>query len=268
MEEIVRFSFGKNWQSYAIHSLSPERIAQSRLAFRGLVSGIELRNKSFIDIGFGQGLSLIAAAELGAKVLGIDVDEDNIKAARRVQQAMGYPGVIDLRIVSILDEAFVREHQGRFDVVHSWGVLHHTGDMARAIENACSLVAEGGHLICSIYNRHWSSPLWRMIKRSYNSLPRQGKELMTALLYPVIYTAKLLVTGRNPKEKERGMDFLHDVVDWIGGYPYEYAGIEEIQKLVCRSGFHCLRVKKAPVPTGCNEFVFQRARASREDSAV
>lgn len=259
MENILRFSFGRNWQSYATQSLSQERVVQSRLAFRGLVSGIELRNKNFIDIGFGQGLSLIAAAELGAKVLGIDVDEDNIEATRRVQQMMGYPGEIDLRIVSILDETFVREHRGCFDVVHAWGVLHHTGDMVKAIENACTLVSEGGCLICSIYNRHWSSPFWRMLKRSYNVLPSQGRQLMTALLYPVIYTAKLLVTGRNPMQKERGMDFLHDVIDWIGGYPYEYAGIEEIRMLVCGYGFQCLRVKTAKVPTGCNEFVFRRA---------
>lgn len=81
---------------------------------------------------------------------------------------------------------------------------------------------------------------------------------MTVLLYPVIYAAKLLVTGHNPMQKERGIDFLDDVVDWIGGYPYEYAGVEEIKTLVGGYGFRCLRVKKAAVPTGCNEFVFQR----------
>jgi 2-polyprenyl-6-hydroxyphenyl methylase/3-demethylubiquinone-9 3-methyltransferase len=57
---------------------------------------------------------------------------------------------------------------------------------------------------------------------------------------------------------DRGMDFLHDVVDWVGGYPYEYASSEEIRNYVCRQGFICVRMQAAQVPTGCNEFVFQR----------
>ncbi len=70
--------------------------------------------------------------------------------------------------------------------------------------------------------------------------------------------AIFLVTRDNPKQMERGMDFLHDVVDWIGGYPYEYDEIEEIRNDVCRQGFSCLRIRAAQVPTGCNEFVFKR----------
>jgi len=258
MEETPRFSFGQNWQSYATTSLTQERIEQSRLAFSSLVNGIELKNRNFIDIGFGQGLSLVSAAELGAKAVGIDADGDNVEAVKRVQQAMGYLGPIDMRIASILDDTFVYQYRGHFDIVHSWGVLHHTGNMEKAIANACALVAEGGYFICSIYNRHWSSPLWRIVKRFYNSASASGKQLLINLLYPVIYTAKFIVTGKNPKKMERGMDFLHDVVDWIGGYPYDYASTEEIQTLVSGYGFHCLWVKAAQVPTGCNEFVFRR----------
>jgi SAM-dependent methyltransferase len=262
MEEAARFAFGKNWQSYSMNSLTPERMEQSRRAFCHLFDGIDLRDKPFIDIGYGQGLSLIIAAQMGAKVLGIDVDKDNIEALRRVQQVVGYPEVIPTCCASILDEGFVNEHRGRFDIVHSWGVLHHTGDMRKAIENACALVAEGGHFICSIYNRHWTSPLWKIIKRSYNRLPVSLQRAMISLLYPVIYIAKFLVTRKNPKQMDRGMDFLHDVVDWVGGYPYEYADIEEIRDYVCRQGFICLRMRAAKVPTGCNEFVFQKTDRS------
>jgi SAM-dependent methyltransferase len=262
MAEAMRFAFGKNWQSYSMNSLTPERMEQSHRAFGHLFDGIDLRDKSFIDIGYGQGLSLIIAAQMGAKVLGIDVDKDNIEALRRVQQAVGYPEVIPTRCASILDEGFINEHRGRFDIVHSWGVLHHTGDMKKAIENACALVAEGGHFICAIYNRHWTSPLWKIIKRSYNRLPVSLQRAMVALFYPMIYAAKFLVTRDNPKQMDRGMDFLHDVVDWIGGYPYEYANIEEIRDYVCRQGFICLRMRAAQVPTGCNEFVFQKTDRS------
>ena len=171
MKETIRFTFGKNWQSYSKTSLTPERIEQARRAFHNLVYGIDLHNKTFIDIGYGQGLSLIIAAEMGAKVLGIDVDRDNVEALRMIKQIIGYPESIKTCNVSILDDRFIEENRGRYDIVHSWGVLHHTGNMMRAIVNACALVADGGHFICAIYNRHWTSPVWKIISMPITFFP-------------------------------------------------------------------------------------------------
>lgn len=254
----MRFAFGANWQSFSRHALTPARAEQARAAFRDLLQGIDLAGTRFLDIGFGQGLGLVAAAELGANVLGVDVDADNLEALRQTQAAMGYAGPVPTRIVSILDDAFVEASRGHFDVVHSWGVLHHTGSMWEAIDHATQLVAPNGHFICSIYNRHWSSPLWSAVKWLYNALPPAGRRLLIRLCYPVIYLAKWLVTGRNPRSMERGMDFMHDVVDWVGGYPYEYASAEQVRRFVEARGFDCLRTRAAGVPTGCNEFVFRR----------
>ena len=74
----------------------------------------------------------------------------------------------------------------------------------------------------------------------------------------VIYVAKLLVMRSNPLKKERGMDFWFDVIDWIGGYPYEYAAPTEVTRSICNRGFVLQRYVPAQVPTGCNEFVFRR----------
>ena len=257
----MRFGFGKNWQSYSRTALTQERITQARQAFDQLFQGIDLKGRSFLDVGFGQGLSLVCAAQAGADALGIDIDSDNLAAVALTAKAMGHAQVPKTRIASILDPDCVQDlrAKGGFDVVHSWGVLHHTGDMARAFDHACSLVADGGHLVCAIYNRHWSSPVWKAVKYLYNRSPALVQRFFIALLYPVIYLAKWLVTGKDPRRKDRGMDFYHDVVDWVGGYPYEYASIQEIRDLVCPKGFECLHVNPARVPTGCNEFVFRRS---------
>ena len=260
----MRFAFGKNWQSYSANALTAQRIEQARHAFGELLTGIDVQQKRFVDIGFGQGLSLVVAAEMGADVLGIDIDADNLEALKTTQQAMGCDKPLRTRIASILDDEFAQSDRGGFDIVHSWGVLHHTGNMHKAIENACTLVADGGYFVCSIYNAHWSSPIWKVIKWSYNKLPRPGRQIAVGLFYPVIFIAKWIVTGRNPRKKDRGMDFLHDVVDWVGGYPYEYAGCEEIRDFVCQLGFDCLKIRPAQVPTGCNEFVFRKTLASAE----
>ncbi len=81
---------------------------------------------------------------------------------------------------------------------------------------------------------------------------------MIALFYWVIYVAKFLVTGKNPKKKQRGMNFYHDVIDWVGGYPYEYATVLEIEQILKAKGFSTSYVKQPKVPTGCNEFVFHQ----------
>jgi 2-polyprenyl-6-hydroxyphenyl methylase/3-demethylubiquinone-9 3-methyltransferase len=130
--------------------------------------------------------------------------------------------------------------------------------MYPAIKVASERVKPGGLYVIAIYNKHVTSPLWRIIKKSYNAAPRSIRRMLYFLFYGVIYGAKWAVTRQNPLGKERGMDFGYDVVDWIGGYPYEYASIDEIVRHVTGLGFQVERVIPAQVGTGCNEFVFRK----------
>jgi 2-polyprenyl-6-hydroxyphenyl methylase/3-demethylubiquinone-9 3-methyltransferase len=262
------FDFGENWKGFSSHALTPERVAQSRQAFIELTAAVSLAGRTFLDIGFGQGLSLLTATSLGARSHGCDI---NPKCAQVLRQNLRY--FPDLKAVppaivgSILDESVVASLRaavplGQYEVVHSWGVLHHTGDMDTAIKHAAILVSPGGYLILAIYNRHWSSRAWWVIKRTYVASPRWLRKVIVGLLYPAIYLAKWMVTGRNPQRQERGMDFYYDVIDWVGGYPYEYASPAEIESLVASLGFESVLFRAARVPTGCNEFVFRRHGAA------
>ena len=266
------FDFGSNWKHYSSRALTNIRVAGAREAFRVLTSGIELKSRSFLDVGFGQGLTALCAAETGADVYCLDV---NPRCAEALESTSQYflaevKERLDLILGSILstnDVRKLREKSGAgYDIVHSWGVLHHTGNMEKAFANCADLVKPGGQLIVAIYNRHWSSPLWKRIKHLYCRLPRTGQKTMIGIFVPVIYLAKLLVTRRNPLEKERGMDFLVDIVDWVGGYPYEYATVDEVRDLGTKNGLQMLRVSPAAVPTGCNEFVFTKPTEPRLQS--
>ena len=139
-------------------------------------------------------------------------------------------------------------------------MLHHTGSMYEAITKASDLVETDGYFVIAIYNKHWSSPVWRWIKYSYNISPALVQKILARFFYLIIYFAKLIVTGKDPKKEQRGMDFLHNVVDWIGGYPYEYANTKQITKFVHKLGFETLKINPALVPTGCNEFVFRKIK--------
>ncbi|MEY2508019.1 MAG: hypothetical protein QOH01_2348 [Verrucomicrobiota bacterium] len=264
----VQFNFGENWREFSANALTAERVAEAKRDFVDLLRGIELKERSFLDIGFGQGLSLLTATALGARTVGCDINPLCAEVLRE-NRARAFPGDIDgevpVIVGSILDAQLVdalREAapggSGSYDIVHSWGVLHHTGNMAAALRNAASLVHPRGHLIIAIYNRHWSSRAWWLIKRAYQFLPKFGQRLMVGGLWPVIFVAKWLSTGGNPLRQSRGMDFHYDVVDWVGGYPYEYGSVHEIARFVEALGFRLERTIPARVPTGCNQFVFER----------
>ena len=256
----MKFSFGRNWLSYSRLALDQSKIALAREAFNSLTHGIELPGAQFLDIGFGQALSLFLAAEAGANVYGIDVDPICGQALERTQQFFPAQALPRITIVSILDEHFVREQRknGGFDVVHSWGVLHHTGDMAKAFRNAAALVKPGGFLIISIYNKHWTSPLWRAVKYGYNHLPRFMQEGMALALYPFFYARARSLSNSDGPLAMRGMDLLHDIRDWLGGYPYEYASSTDVQQTFSELGFNLVRCHPTKGFTGCNEFVFKR----------
>ena len=267
LSSMKQFDFGQNWSEFSAKAATAERVAQARAHFSALMAGLELEGKTFLDIGFGQGFSLLSARARGAVTVGCDINPKchQVIALNRSLFLDVATGPISLHVGSILDDATVAVLRSMdnvgglgFDIVHSWGVLHHTGDLRRALANAGSLVRPGGHFVVAIYNRHWSSLPWLWIKALFVHSPGWIQRLMIGVLYPVIWLAKWAVTGKDPNSKERGMDFYYDVVDWVGGYPYEYATIGEIEAMCRPLGFTLIRAVPAIVPTGCNEFVFSK----------
>ena len=253
------FDFGRNWEKYSLRVLDEKRIVQARKSLEELIGSERIRGARFLDIGSGTGMFSIAAARLGAQeVVGLDVNPLCVDVAHDNAFRFCREGLQPRFVVgSALDQEKLLS-LGPFDIVYAWGSLHHTGRMCRAIELAAGCVAENGLFVIAIYNRHFTSRVWRWIKWLYNHLPSFGKAAMAYFFAAVIFCAKLVVTRRNPLRKRRGMSFMVDIVDWIGGYPYEYASREEIEEFVARLGFALEEFVPAPVPTGCNEYVFHR----------
>ena len=252
------FKFGENWASFS-RQLDEERIERAMKSLQLLFGEDALKGKSFLDIGCGSGLFSIAAARLGAnKILGLDIDPVSVSTSQENASHWLKDVTYDLsfRQLSVLDSIAMRA-LGKFDIVYSWGVLHHTGNMSLALKNAAHLVADRGLFMIAIYNRHWSSLPWKFVKWLYNQMGTLGQNILIWLFTPVIFVAKWLITLKNPLKMKRGMEFMHNIRDWVGGYPYEYASIAEMTEALKKLGFEMLLARPAAVPTGCNEFVFQ-----------
>jgi SAM-dependent methyltransferase len=252
------FDFGSNWTEFSNWHVDSQRLEMACESLRNLLEREKLEGKSFLDVGCGSGLFSIAAHQLGAtKVVGIDVNPRCIEIARANRDLLTPGAPIEFYVASALDAEQLKAF-GTFDLVYAWGSLHHTGSMWNAIHNVLGCVAAAGTLVLAIYNKHSTSPAWRSIKWSYNQVPQLVQRFMIFTFAGVIYGAKFLVTRTNPLKKERGMDFWFDVVDWVGGYPYEYAVPNDVVMTVTRGGFRLRRFLPASVPTGCNEFVFDK----------
>jgi 2-polyprenyl-6-hydroxyphenyl methylase/3-demethylubiquinone-9 3-methyltransferase len=262
------FEFGKNWGSFT-ELVDEQRIKQAEESLRRLV---EVEGKSFMDIGSGSGLFSVAALNLGAsRVSAIDIDEHSVAATTKLLEKYATSRKKDWRAsqtsVFDLDPAA----HGQFDVVYSWGVLHHTGAMWEALEAASRMVAPGGALVVALYEQTPLCGLWTVEKRLYSRAPRLVQRALQ-VAYVSAYGLGLMVSGRNPiriirENRSRGMDTMHDVHDWLGGYPYESTGEKALTKFFSGLGFSLQSNNSVQVHmwgilgTGCSEYVYVRKPA-------
>ncbi len=258
------FDFGSNWERFSKRHIDHERLEMARESLKALLEKKNLVGKSFLDVGCGSGLFSMAAHQLGAKkIVGIDVNPRCVEISQANRDLLVPRAPIEFYVASALEPEQLKPF-GTFDLVYAWGSLHHTGAMWNAVQNVSRCVAPEGTMILAIYNKHITSPAWKVIKWIFNQVPPIVQRFMIYVFAGFIYVAKFLVTRSNPLKKERGMDFWFDVIDWIGGYPYEYAADQEVESFVTTHGFEMRRYIPAAVPTGCNEFVFEQKSSGRE----
>jgi 2-polyprenyl-3-methyl-5-hydroxy-6-metoxy-1,4-benzoquinol methylase len=282
-----RFAFGKNWTEF-LRSLNEARIDLAENSLVVMLDRANLAGLRFLDAGSGSGIMSLAAHRLGAQVHSFDFDPESVACTETVRERYhdkSSAGQVDdqawqVETGSVLDSAYL-ERLGRYDIVYSWGVLHHTGAMWQALENVVESVADGGLLYIAIYNDQGGmSNRWRLIKRWYNKLPdvlripyaalimgpRELKFLLLSCLSgkPGHYFANI----RNYAESStRGMSYWRDLLDWVGGYPFEVAKPEQVIDFYLARGFELKKLKTCAGSIACNEFVFRKAPRAPKDSS-
>jgi 2-polyprenyl-3-methyl-5-hydroxy-6-metoxy-1,4-benzoquinol methylase len=257
------FSFGKNWETFVRAHYSDDRVEISRRHLLGFLERSDLEGLSFLDIGCGSGIHSLAAFRSGAeRIVGIDVDPRSVAATRKIREMAGSPSNWEVREGSILDEDFLSGIEPA-DIVYSWGVLHHTGDLWRAVRNAGSLLKSGGLFYIALYERTAKSDYWTAVKREYNrAAPLKKRTMEWSHVYNTFFRtwspkswirSMRYITGYR---ESRGMEFWTDVRDWLGGWPYEPATADEVTSF-CEGelGLSAMRVKTGEANV---EYLFAR----------
>jgi 2-polyprenyl-6-hydroxyphenyl methylase/3-demethylubiquinone-9 3-methyltransferase len=188
-----------------------------------------------------------------------DYDEFSVAATREHWEKRGKPSNWKVMQGSILDDQFIQQ-LGKFDLVYSWGVLHHTGNMWQAINNALKLVKENGLLYITIYTDNDYQNSIR-IKEKYNAASSFGKRWMVNKAILKIM-AKRALRFKNPftwnERIYRGMNIYHDLVDWLGGLPYEVANEDEMLQWGIKNNLTLLRIKCPGGNGTCNFYLFRK----------
>lgn len=267
----THFAFGRNWASYA-RSITEAEINEAEHGLLRLLGGDAPRGARFLDIGSGSGLHSIAALRLGATyVHAVDIDEESVETTRTVLTRFATPGQWEVERASVFD--MTPERFGEFDVVYSWGVLHHTGDLDRALRSAAKLVAPEGKFVVALYRRVAADFFWRLEKRWYAKAPAASQARARAAYFG-LFRLGLWMTGRSfagyssAYRGKRGMDLVHDVHDWLGGWPYQSISEVEIDRILVPLGLRQVRSFTREgrffgrhigvLGSGCDEFVYRR----------
>lgn len=266
-----RFEFGKNW-AWFLQTLNNEKVDEAVASLENLLETDRLAGKSFLDIGSGSGLFSLAARRLGARVHSFDYDPNSVNCTAELRRRY-FPDddLWTIEAGSALDENYLKS-LGQFDIVYSWGVLHHTGKMWAALANVAPLVAPRGKLFIAIYNdQGTASRRWTKVKKFYNEGPRGLRFMVVWPSFWVLYWRRLVKdflrgkpfqTIRAYGKNQRGMSFWQDLIDWVGGYPFEVAKPDEIFDFYLQRGFVLTRLSTCGGTPGCNEFVFEKTDAT------
>ena len=259
-----RFEFGKNWKKYH-ETLDKDRVIEAEKSLCAMLNVESLDGKRFLDVGSGSGIFSLAARRLGASVHSFDYDPNCVACANELKNRFfKNDHKWSIEQGSILDRDFLKT-LGQSDIVYSWGVLHHTGDMWQSLANVIQLAKPGAVLFIAIYNdQGFMSRYWHRIKHIYNA-GAVFRMFIKTIFYPWFAFRTILVGlvkyhnpagAFNAYHKKRGMSVVRDWEDWLGGYPFEVAKPESIIDFYFTRGFNLTKYKSTN-RLGCNEFVFR-----------
>jgi ubiquinone/menaquinone biosynthesis C-methylase UbiE len=125
-----------------------------------------------LEVGVGMGADYLEWLKAGARATGVDLSPASLERSRRRCELAGYQA--DLRVA---DAEHLPFPENTFDVVYSYGVMHHSPDTAQCLREAWRVLKPGGQARIMVY--HHPSLTGVMLWLRYGAL--RGKSLRRAV---------------------------------------------------------------------------------------
>jgi 2-polyprenyl-6-hydroxyphenyl methylase/3-demethylubiquinone-9 3-methyltransferase len=172
-----------------------------------------VKGKNVLDGGSGSGMVSVGFALLGANVTGVDITPQCVENGKRNAERFGVQCRFFCKDLTDLDLG-----NERFDIVYSWGVIHHSEDARKSFSNLAKHLKPGGEMVLAVYLKTYLSGFWNFSRVFYQKAPKWFQSIFresgSCFLNGVDFIKKLIF-GKS-RYMLRGTNNKELINDWFG----------------------------------------------------
>ena len=188
------------------------------------------RYKKALDGGCGTGVCSMALSEMADEVVAFDLSTGSLRTAQQLAQQLGIDN-IRFENGSLLDVPFAG---ASFDLVFSWGVIHHTPDPIRALDELVRVLEPGGTLVLAVYLKTPLMYVHEAIRFACLRIPKRYRRPVIRSVANLVRFAERL--GKTTNVRDDNPLIESQVEDWYFVPEKHFFSIKEMRRLFRERG--------------------------------
>lgn len=188
------------------------------------------RYKRALDGGCGTGVCSLALSQMSDRVVGLDISSGSLNTARQLALSVGATN-IEFKEGSLLRIPFPDDS---FDLAFSWGVIHHTVNPMRALDELVRVLEPGGTLVLAVYLKTALTPLHETIRKVCLKTPLSWRRRILSAFTGFVGVAEHF--GHKPRSRNDNPTIASLVEDWYFVPEKHFFTIGEMRSLFRERG--------------------------------
>lgn len=218
------------------------------LELKGVLKHLEelfpegVKGKRVLDGGSGSGMVSVAFALMGADVTGVDITPKCVENGYKRAEHYGVKCKFINESLVTLDLS--NEH---FDIIYSWGVLHHTEDARQSFFSLARHLREGGEIIVAVYLKTKISWFWNFARIFYQNAPTVFKTIFLnigSVFLNIVDLFRKIIFNKE-RYMMRGTNNKEILNDWFGVPHRTFHSYNEVFKWFDENGLDCKLINPA-----------------------